>query len=100
MCLPCRGLEPPSKKRLCPARHEGSSLHGLIFVMLEQKTNIIHFHLKIAMFYSREKMNYWPVSINLQVFKKSSYSNILSFKFVINDCDRYSNKATNQSHKL
>ena len=31
---------------------------------------IIHFHLKITMFYSREKMNYWPGSINLmfQVF--------------------------------
>ena len=72
-------------------------------MMLEQKkNNIIHFHLKITMFYSREKMKYWPGSINLmlQVFKKSSYSNILSFKFVINDCDRYSNKATNQSNKL
>ena len=35
-----------------------------------------------------------------QVFKKFSYFNILSFKFVINDYDRNSNKATNQSHKL
>ena len=37
---------------------------------LEQKKNIIHFDLKITMFYSREKMNYWPGSINLilQVF--------------------------------
>ena len=31
---------------------------------------IIHFHLKITMFYSREKLNYLPGSINLmfQVF--------------------------------
>ena len=36
----------------------------------------------------------------LQVFKKSSYSNILRFKFVINDCDRYSIKATNQNHNF
>ena len=38
--------------------------------MLEKNNNIIHFHLKITMFYSREKMNYWPGSINLmfQVF--------------------------------
>ena len=37
----------------------------------KKQNNIIHFHLKIAMFYSREKLNYWPGSINLmfQVFK-------------------------------
>ena len=47
----------------------------LAFYVLEQKqqqqkNNIIHFYLKIAMFYSREKLNYWPGSINLmfQVF--------------------------------
>ena len=55
----------------------------LAFYVLEQKTttkknkknkqnqnNIIHFHLTIAMFYSHEKLNYWPGSINLifQVF--------------------------------
>ena len=51
----------------------------LAFYVLEQKktnkkkkqqNNIIHFHLKIAMFYSREKLNYWPGCINLmfQVF--------------------------------
>ena len=48
----------------------------LAIYVLEQKkntkqtTNIIHFHLKIAMFYSHEKLNYWPRSINLmfQVF--------------------------------
>ena len=36
----------------------------------QQQNNIIHFHLKITMFYSREKMNYWPGSINilLEVF--------------------------------
>ena len=36
----------------------------------QQQNNIIHFYLKIAMFYSREKLNYWPGSINLmfQVF--------------------------------
>ena len=35
-----------------------------------KKKKIIHFHLKITMFYSREKLNYWPGSINLmfQVF--------------------------------
>ena len=40
----------------------------LAIYVLEQKTkqnNIIHFHLKITMFYSREKLNYWPGSINL-----------------------------------
>ena len=46
----------------------------LAIYVLEQKTKthnkIIHFHLKITMFYSREKLNYWPGSINLmfQVF--------------------------------
>ena len=46
----------------------------LTIYVLEQNTpkqnNIIHFHLKITMFYSREKLNYWPGSINLmfQVF--------------------------------
>ena len=47
----------------------------LVIYVLEQKKNtthnkIIHFHLKITMFYSREKLNYWPGSINLmfQVF--------------------------------
>ena len=43
-----------------------------IYVLEQKKTqnNIIHFHLKIVMFYSREKLNYWPGSINLmfQVF--------------------------------
>ena len=34
-------------------------------VRAKKKNNIIHFHLKITMFYSREKMNYWPGSINL-----------------------------------
>ena len=36
----------------------------------QKKTNNIHFHLKIVMFYSREKLNYWPGSKNLmfQVF--------------------------------
>ena len=36
----------------------------------KKKNNIIHFHLKIDMCYSREKLNYWPGSINLmfQVF--------------------------------
>ena len=43
----------------------------LAIYVLEQKNNkkppnkIIHFHLKITMFYSREKLNYWPGSINL-----------------------------------
>ena len=43
----------------------------LAIYVLEQKkkkTNnnkIIHFLLKITMFYSREKLNYWPGSINL-----------------------------------
>ena len=46
----------------------------LAIYVLEQKkkilNKIIHFHLKITMFYSREKLNYWPGSINLmfQVF--------------------------------
>ena len=46
----------------------------LAIYVLEQKkkkhNKIIHFLLKIAMFYSREKLNYWPGSINLmfQVF--------------------------------
>ena len=68
----------------------------------KKKKRIIHFHLKITKFYSSEILNYWPGSITLmfQVFQKSSYSHILSFKFVINDYDRYSNKATKQSHKL
>ena len=36
----------------------------------KKKNNIIHFHLKIAMFYNREKLNFWPGRINLmfQVF--------------------------------
>ena len=39
-----------------------------IYVFREKK--FIHFHLKITMFYSRVKLNYWPGSINLmfQVF--------------------------------
>ena len=46
----------------------------LAIYVLEQKrkthNKIIHFHLKITMFHSREKLNYWPGSINLmfQVF--------------------------------
>ena len=41
-----------------------------MFKLEQKKNNIIHFHLKITMFYSREKMNYWPGSKNLmlQVF--------------------------------
>ena len=43
-----------------------------IYVLEKKKTHnkIIRFHLKITMFYSREKLNYWPRSINLmfQVF--------------------------------
>ena len=36
----------------------------------KKHNKIIHFHLKITMFYSRENLNYWPGSINLmfQVF--------------------------------
>ena len=36
----------------------------------KKKKKNIHFHLKIVMFYSREKLNYWPGSIDLmfQVF--------------------------------
>ena len=41
----------------------------LAIYVLEQIKNphnkIIHFHLKITKFYSREKLNYWPGSINL-----------------------------------
>ena len=33
--------------------------------VLEQKKKILHFHLKMTMFYSREKLNYLPGSINL-----------------------------------
>ena len=45
----------------------------LAIYVLEQKkkhNKIIHFHLKITMFYSRGKLNCWPGSINLmfQVF--------------------------------
>ena len=32
-----------------------------------KKNNIIHIHLKITMFYSHEKMIYWPGSINLKL---------------------------------
>ena len=41
-----------------------------IYVLEQKKKKIIHFHLKITMFYSRENLNYWPGSINLmfQVF--------------------------------
>ena len=41
-----------------------------IYVLEQKKTNNIHFHLKITMFYSREKLNYWPGSLNLmfQIF--------------------------------
>ena len=39
----------------------------LAIYVLEKKKHdkIIHFHLKITMFYSREKLNYWPGNINL-----------------------------------
>ena len=44
----------------------------LAIFFLEQKNThkIIHFHLKITMFYSPEKLNFWPGSINVmfQVF--------------------------------
>ena len=30
-----------------------------------KQNNSINFHLKITMFYGREKLNYWPGSINL-----------------------------------
>ena len=45
----------------------------LVIYVLEPKKNTPKnhtFHLKITMFYSREKLNYWPGSINLmfQVF--------------------------------
>ena len=44
-----------------------------IYVLEQKKKKKKHFHLKITMFYSREKLGYWPGSINLmfQVFLKS-----------------------------
>ena len=59
------GPTQPSLFRLCELA---------IYVLEQKKTHthnkIIHFHLKITMFYRREKLNYWSGSINLmfQVF--------------------------------